>query len=756
MAKKVDTAPGGYKWSFMRIGGVDQVVLRNGDDIAHIPHLDQKLWAALAMPKKGDGIRPETLDLLDADKDGRIRAPDICAAIDFASAGLTWLDDFFSAGDSIKISNLKTDALTEAAQKILQIVSKESVPRAQDVSLNDTMIALERFAEEKLNGDGVVSPEDVQSITGSEALARAVKAMVELGYARPDIRGKTGLGKEEYERFISDAKAWLEWNAKGNNAATKPLRDATDAAWSAFVVVKDKIDDWFLRSRLALLTGKGEEALGEEERLKALFAEKIEIGSPELLALPIAAPKTSLTLDLESAAFNPGWAGALETFRRTTAALWTESASTGATSTKQGTVSAADWEAIKARLAPYGAWLAEKPAGEVGALGKDMLTEIIGTPELATLPALIQEDASKDTLRERMLDVQKLVLLRRDLMRILRNFVNFSDFYLDRKGIFQSGHLFLDARECELCIDVENPSAHALLASMSNVYLVYCDCTRKDGSKKTIAAGFTAGDADNLFVGRNGVFYDKDGLDWDARITRIIAQPISIRQAFFSPYKLLARSIENIVQRRAATAESSTQAKLNSQAESAVATVVGEKKPGGISAAASSVATPAGTAMSTGPSGMSKRMDVGTVAAIGVALGSIGTMVTNLLVGFVGMGAWLPIGILVIILLISGPSMLLAYLKLRKRNLGPILDAEGWAVNGRLKINVPFGGALTHLAALPPGVERKMTDPFGEKKRPWGLYIALAVVVVLALLWVFGAVDWILPIAAQFGTVIGR
>jgi hypothetical protein len=149
-------------------------------------------------------------------------------------------------------------------------------------------------------------------------------------------------------------------------------------------------------------------------------------------------------------------------------------------------------------------------------------------------------------------------------------------------------------------------------------------------------------------------------------------------------------------------------------------------------------------------------MDVGTVAAIGVALGSIGTMVTNLLVGFVGMGAWLPIGILVIILLISGPSMLLAYLKLRKRNLGPILDAEGWAVNGRLKINVPFGGALTHLAALPPGVERKMTDPFGEKKRPWRLYIALAVVVVLALLWVFGAVDWILPIAAQFGTVIGR
>ena len=758
MSKRADTMQSGYGWSFMRIGGVDQVVLRNGEDIAHIPYLDQKLWAALAMPKKGDGVLPETLDLLDADNDGRIRAPDICAAIDFASAGLASLDDFFSAGESIKVSNLKTDALKEAAQKVLQMASKESTPRAQEVSLSDTAVALERFALENLNGDGVISPEDVQAITGSEALTLAVKAIVDAGYAQPDLSGKPGLGKEEYERFVADAKAWLEWNAKGDNATVKPLGEGTDAAWSAFAAVKDKIDDWFLRSRLVLLTGKGQEALGEEERFKALFAGKIELDSPELLALPIATPQASLVLDLESPGLNPGWAGALETFRNALAPLLVA-----------GTLGASDWERIKAVLAPYGAWLAEKPAGKAGSLGKQKLTEILGTPEIATLPALIQEDTSKAALRDKMLDVRKLILLRRDLMRILRNFVNFSDFYLGRDGIFQAGHLFLDGRECELCIDVENPNAHALLASMSNVYLAYCDCTRKDGSKKTIVAGFTAGDADNLFVGRNGVFYDKDGLDWDAHIVRIVAQPISIREAFFSPYKLVARSIENMVQRRASSAEASTQTKLNNQAENAVATVAGEKKAGGaqtggVQASPSGTAGAgggegtAGTLGSTpgGSSNASKRIDVGTVAAIGVALGSIGTMVTNLLVGFVGMGAWLPVGIVVIILLISGPSMLLAYLKLRKRNLGPILDAEGWAVNGRLKINVPFGGALTHLGTLPAGVERKLMDPFAEKRRPWGLYIALAVLVLVALLWVFGAVDAILPISIQFGTIIGR
>jgi hypothetical protein len=91
------------------------------------------------------------------------------------------------------------------------------------------------------------------------------------------------------------------------------------------------------------------------------------------------------------------------------------------------------------------------------------------------------------------------------------------------------------------------------------------------------------------------------------------------------------------------------------------------------------------------------------------------------------------------------PSMLIASLKLRKRNLGPILDANGWAVNARAKINIPFGGSLTHVAVLPPGSPRDLVDPFAEKKRPWKLYITLSVIVLLALGWVFGKFDEILP-----------
>jgi hypothetical protein len=54
-------------------------------------------------------------------------------------------------------------------------------------------------------------------------------------------------------------------------------------------------------------------------------------------------------------------------------------------------------------------------------------------------------------------------------------------------------------------------------------------------------------------------------------------------------------------------------------------------------------------------------------------------------------------------------------MKLRKRNLGPILDANGWAVNARARINVPFGTSLTGIAKLPAGSQVDYSDRFAQK-----------------------------------------
>jgi hypothetical protein len=108
-----------------------------------------------------------------------------------------------------------------------------------------------------------------------------------------------------------------------------------------------------------------------------------------------------------------------------------------------------------------------------------------------------------------------------------------------------------------------------------------------------------------------------------------------------------------------------------------------------------------------------------------------------------------------LLFVISGPSLIIAWLKLRKRNLGPILDANGWAVNAKTKINVPFGKSLTQVAKLPPGSQRDLHDPYAEKQRPWKLYITIAAILVLAFCWYTGKLDKYLPGRIKSTSVMG-
>jgi hypothetical protein len=212
-------------------------------------------------------------------------------------------------------------------------------------------------------------------------------------------------------------------------------------------------------------------------------------------------------------------------------------------------------------------------------------------------------------------------------------------------------------------------------------------------------------------VGRNGIFYDRKGRDWDATISKIVDNPISIRQAFWSPYKKFVRAIEEQIAKRAAAADASASDKLaTAAANMSRADLIAERNK----------------------AAEQKKVDVGTVAAMGVAVGAIGGAAASLATGIFRLPMWqIPLVFLGIILLISLPSMTIAWLKLRKRNLGPILDANGWAVNARARMNVPFGASLTQVAAVPPGAHfDRLTDPFADKKSPWPKVIVAALVLV--------------------------
>jgi len=254
---------------------------------------------------------------------------------------------------------------------------------------------------------------------------------------------------------------------------------------------------------------------------------------------------------------------------------------------------------------------------------------------------------------------------------------------------------------------VEDAGRHAGMAGMAGAYLAYCDCVRKgSGEKKSIVAIFSQGDDDNLMVGRNGIFYDRKGRDFDATITKIVSNPISLRQAFWLPYKKLVRMIEEQIAKRAAALDAASTSKLES------------------------VAAATANADKTKPADP-KKVDVGAVAAMGVAFSALSAALAGILGLFKGIAPWqIPLLLISFMLLISVPSLVLAFIKLRKRNLGPILDANDWAVNAKAKVNVPFGTSLTAIAKLPPGSSVDISDRYAEKSSAWP-----KVLLVMFLVW---------------------
>ena len=688
-----------HTWKFFRTGGLDQVTLESGADLLNLEHLDQKLWVALSCPVKGLELDEATLKMLDADGDGRIRVPELLAAIKWAAPRLKDVGVLLRGSDGLPLAAINDAApegriILSSAKQILANLGRKD---AAAITVADSSNTAQIFAASALNGDGVIPPE----ATEDAAVQALIKDIIACLGGTADRTGSTGVTAAQIDTFFGELTAYATWVENSALKDIAVLGEATDAAVAALKAVRPKVEDYFGRCRLAAFDARAVAALNRaESEYLAISARDLKITADEVAGFPLARIEGGRALPLADAV-NPAWAAALATLQR---AAVTPVFGAGKTALTE-----ADWVALNAKFAPYETWLGSKAGSAVEKLGLARIKEILAGNGKAALAELVARDKALEPEFKAISDVDRLTHYHRDLRALLHNFVNFADFYSrDQWAVFQAGTLYLDSRSTELCVRVDGANP---LAAMSKAYIAYCACTRAGGKTMAIAACFTQGDSDYLFVGRHGVFYDRAGNDWDAVITAIVDNPISIRQAFWSPYKKFVRMIEEQVAKRAAAAEAASSGKLAAAAES-TANVDKAK-----------------------PADAPKKMDVGTVAALGVAVGAIGGAIGAIVTGLAKLAIWqLPLVLVALMLVISLPSMVIAWIKLRQRTLGPILEGNGWAVNGRVAINIPFGTKLTDLAVLPPGARRSLEDPYEDKDavRRRRLVWALLVVLVAA------------------------
>ena len=506
-----------YKWKWTKEGRMAQVRFVTGEDIARLAELDQKCWAALSMPTTGVRFDARMLELMDTDGDGRIRTPEVIAAIDFL--------------------------------------------KAKNVNLDD-----------------LLKPSEADGKKLADVLAR----QADLAASAPSA---------------ADKQALADWEAKGQTPEVAVFGEATAVGEAALAAVESVIDAFF--------------------------------APPEDMPLVTEAPDVTLPLRDH---LNPKHLEAIMAFAD---ACVKPVLGDGVTS-----IDRIGWKKVKAAFAPYRAWVAAKPVMNASKLGD-------------------------------LVDEERVLRYKLHLLEFLENFVSMRRLYAaDESATFQMGTLRIDGKEMSLCFHVASEAAHSALSGKSNCCVLYLKLTRpSEKAERSVCAVVTAGAVAQLYVGRNGVFFDRDGKDWDAVVTKVVENQVSLAEAFWAPWRKLGEGVASTVKKFLGAKQSAAQATVDASAQSTQA---------------------GGAAMAS------------SVAAIGIGIGMVTAAAASLMAVVSGMNAKeVAISIVALVLVVSLPSMILTWFKLRKRDLGAILNAGGSAVNRPMYFSMKRARAFTKCAPNP-------------------------------------------------------
>lgn len=682
-----------YDWTYCSVGGVVRVSINSGEDIAHLGELDQKLWTVLSCPVEGLEFDADTLKLIDTDGDGKIRVPEVVAAAEWLTSVVKDKNLILKGNEAIALDQINTETpegqkLFESAKRILANLGLEK----NEISVADASEGVAVFSKTPFNGDSLITEASAED----EDLKKTIAAIAASVGSATDRSGEPGVGADQVEAFYAALAYYSAWVAAGQSAEVLPYGADTAAALAACDALKDKIADYFMRCKLIGFNADAASAVDMSvEKIGAISGENLATQSEHIAECPLARPSKESKLPF--GAINPAWSAAFAGLK----ALVLDKDFPGADS-----IDEAQWESVLAKFGAFKDWSAAKKGEAVEPLGAEAVAAFLKADRKAELLALVEKDASFADEAGSIDQVVKLVRLNRDFARLLNNYVIFSDFYnrnSDARAIFECGELFIDQRCCHLCVRVKDMGKHADMAGLSGMFLLYCSCTSKTkGETMDIVAVMTSGKTKNLRPGLNGVFYDLEGNDWDAVVTKVVENPLSVRAAFWSPYRKLARFISDKIDKSASDKDSAATTMLQSKAADGA---------------------PAKPAFDIGKFAGITAVATIAVAAIAGAIAAVGAFLTSL--------KWWQIIILIvaIMLIISGPACFIAWRKLRKRNLGPVLNANGWAINSDILVNILFGSALTTTAKYP---KLKLDDPYAPKTPAWKkvLRIFLAALVI--------------------------
>jgi hypothetical protein len=709
---------------FRNVGGVHQLEVADDEDLAKIDRVDPARWAATSAPLKDLSCDPAFLAFLDAGGTGRLRVKQLVAARDWLFERLKHRKRIRDRSSTLVVADL--DDSREPGQKLKKAVehvlaqvreAKPAEPQATPVekplmdrlSLTQIRDFRASYAKTLLNGDGIVSPDHM---TDPAVAAFAKDVMATIGSAK-DASGLPGVGEAELTKFLERAKVFLEWRTRPTTSpAILVWGDETTAAADLVRSLDAKVEEFFLHCDLLRQDSLAASSRLSVEEMRALKAKDMAAVEAYLAGSPLAAPNPEGILALDGPV-NLIYQDRFASLRSTVLGR--------SLGPEVHSLTRHSWKQVKATFEAVYAWQLEKPAEPFDKLDAAALESVVAGPLPVQLQALIALDKAAAGELAELVTIEKFMLYQRWLLDLVNNFVNLSAVYHpSHDALMERGSLVIDGRRLEFCLKVENRDAHKKIAAESLLFLVYATVTEKDtagGTTFEVIAPLTSGERGRLRAGKRGLFIDNDGKEWDAVISEVVENPISIREAFKAPFRrmkeFVASKIEELASKHLKMAETSA----------AETTTTPAPTPAQIAAPAAAGAAVGGAA-GAGAAGQGLQNILlmgGLVAtALTAALGYVVSVFHDIhifsLLWKVGLVA----------LIIGGLSSFLGWLKLRRRDMSLILEANGWALNMPMKVTRRAGGLFAHTPRLPKGAKRQRI-PMGGSARFWRIFAVVLV-----------------------------
>lgn len=660
--KPRDSADGSTS-SFKKLGDSYHFRIENHHDLKDILELDEALWIATTAPSSTLKTDKIFLELLDSDRDGRIRAEEIKDGIRYLLENLTVPGAIQENNTSLPLNTVSEVSnvgrrIRSSAEKILKRLNAASAT----ITLTQVRAIKEEVLQGGLDQAGVVLPEAADDDRIGSLIVDIVSTVGGVNHRG----GRVGVDKDSLDTFLDHCKSYLKWRREageiGVDEATEILVLGPDTknGYETFHKLRNKLYQFFLLCDIKRLNPELlERAMNNPEVNAAYNLINIENAESYLATAPLSLLSDDSSLDLRGK-INPYFAKDLQLFvRRIVKPLL------GETVTKLDKESFATLQQF---FEPYENWAKRKPDVSVETLGDESIQDYIADPSFkAGLVELIDKSHRTAIILENLYEVERLILFQAYMLPLVNSFVSFPHLYDPAKrALFEEGTLVMDGRHFTMAVKVADRQHHIDTCKNSNIFVLYCQLFGSDGSEMhEIAVPVTAGNRGTLHLNKWGIFNDLDGNELHAKVVDIVENPISVSEAVADPFIRIKKTFFSRLEEFSSTAEE----QLFKQKDK-------DKK---------------------------KETSTGALFGVGgVALAALGSSIAFITQTVSAMSPkTILFALLVIAALIVLPTAISAYARLSRRDLSTILEGAGWGLNSRMKLTTEQANHFTRRPGRP-------------------------------------------------------